>query len=48
MFELDAWLKKTKFPALGHIEVRFAKGDDVLLSPCQGRDTCYINIVGHR
>ncbi len=26
------------------VEVRFVKGDDALLSPSQGRDTCYIAV----
>jgi L-gulonolactone oxidase len=27
------------------IEVRFVKGDDIWLSPCQGRDSCYIGVI---
>ncbi|KAG2392710.1 hypothetical protein C9374_011435 [Naegleria lovaniensis] len=30
------------------VEVRFVKADDVWLSPCYGRDTCYIGIIMYR
>ncbi|CAM5130781.1 unnamed protein product [Natator depressus] len=30
------------------VEVRFARGDDVLLSPCFQRDSCYANIIMYR
>jgi len=30
------------------IEVRFVKGDDIWLSPCYGRDSCYIGIIMYR
>uniref|UniRef100_A0A8D2J537 L-gulonolactone oxidase n=1 Tax=Varanus komodoensis TaxID=61221 RepID=A0A8D2J537_VARKO len=30
------------------VEVRFARGDDILLSPCFQRDSCYINIIMYR
>lgn len=29
------------------IEVRFVKGDDIWLSPCYGRDSCYIGVVAN-
>nr|VFJ92724.1 MAG: L-gulonolactone oxidase [Candidatus Kentron sp. H]VFJ93268.1 MAG: L-gulonolactone oxidase [Candidatus Kentron sp. H]VFK00444.1 MAG: L-gulonolactone oxidase [Candidatus Kentron sp. H] len=29
------------------IEVRFVRGDDVWLSPCQGRDSCYIGVIAY-
>lgn len=29
------------------IEVRFAQGDDTWLSPCQGRDSCYIGVIAY-
>jgi L-gulonolactone oxidase len=29
------------------IEVRFVKGDDLWLSPCQGRDSCYIGVIAY-
>jgi L-gulonolactone oxidase len=30
------------------VEVRFVRGDDILLSPAYGRDSCYINIISYR
>ncbi|KAM7173705.1 L-gulonolactone oxidase [Macrochelys suwanniensis] len=30
------------------VEVRFARGDDILLSPCFQRDSCYMNIIMYR
>ncbi|XP_029452079.1 L-gulonolactone oxidase-like [Rhinatrema bivittatum] len=49
LLELKAWLEKTPnvvahFP----VEVRFAQADNILLSPCFHRDSCYINILMHR
>nr|VFK16076.1 MAG: L-gulonolactone oxidase [Candidatus Kentron sp. LFY] len=29
------------------IEVRFVGGDDIWLSPCQGRDSCYIGVIAY-
>jgi L-gulonolactone oxidase len=29
------------------IEVRFAKGDDIWLSPSYGRDSCYIGVIAY-
>jgi L-gulonolactone oxidase len=29
------------------IEVRFVKGDNIWLSPCQGRDSCYIGVIAY-
>ncbi len=29
------------------IEVRFVKGDDIWLSPCQGQDSCYIGVIAY-
>lgn len=29
------------------IEVRFVQGDDIWLSPCQGRDSCYIGVIAY-
>jgi L-gulonolactone oxidase len=29
------------------IEVRFVKGDDIWLSPCYGRDTCYVGVIAY-
>ncbi|XP_022110599.1 L-gulonolactone oxidase-like [Acanthaster planci] len=47
--ELKSWLNANKdvnvhFP----VEVRFVKGDDIMLSPAHGRETCYINIILYR
>ncbi|XP_057245075.1 L-gulonolactone oxidase-like, partial [Malurus melanocephalus] len=30
------------------VEVRFCRGDRIPLSPCFGRDSCYINIIMYR
>ncbi|EHB14250.1 L-gulonolactone oxidase [Heterocephalus glaber] len=30
------------------VEVRFTRGDDILLSPCSQRDSCYMNIIMYR
>mmetsp|Transcript_18022 Transcript_18022/g.54176 ORF Transcript_18022/g.54176 Transcript_18022/m.54176 type:complete len:291 (-) Transcript_18022:119-991(-) len=30
------------------VEVRFVKGDDIFLSPCYGRDSCYIGVIMYR
>uniref|UniRef100_A0A8C8U9F4 L-gulonolactone oxidase n=1 Tax=Peromyscus maniculatus bairdii TaxID=230844 RepID=A0A8C8U9F4_PERMB len=30
------------------VEVRFTRGDDILLSPCFQRDSCYMNIIMYR
>jgi len=30
------------------IEVRFVKGDDILLSPAYGQDVCFIGIIMYR
>jgi L-gulonolactone oxidase len=30
------------------IEVRFARGDDAWLSPCHGRDSCYVGVIAYR
>lgn len=50
-FALDSLLEiikekdlKVHFP----IEVRFVKGDDIMVSPCFGRDSCYIGIIMYR
>ena len=48
LFELKTWLDNSSFKAHFPVEVRFVKGDDLLLSPAQGRDSCYINIVAYR
>lgn len=30
------------------VEVRFVKGDDIWLSPCYGRDSCFIGVIMYR
>ena len=30
------------------VEVRITRGDDILLSPCFQRDSCYMNIIMYR
>lgn len=53
--ELRAWLDRTRndtasvdvrpsFP----LEIRFSKGDDIYLSPANGRTSCWIGIVKYK
>ncbi|KAM9316360.1 L-gulonolactone oxidase-like [Gastrophryne carolinensis] len=49
LMNLKTWLEKNPnvvahFP----VEVRFARGDNILLSPCYNRDSCYMNIIMYR
>ncbi|KAM4771261.1 L-gulonolactone oxidase-like [Rhinophrynus dorsalis] len=49
LMQLKGWLEKNPnvvahFP----VEVRFARGDDILMSPCYQRDSCYMNIIMYR
>ncbi|XP_066566221.1 L-gulonolactone oxidase-like [Amia ocellicauda] len=49
LLQLKAWLEST--PAVvAHfpVEVRFTRGDDILLSPCFQRDSTYMNIIMYR
>ena len=48
LYELKAWIENNGFPAHFPVEVRFAKGDYLMLSPSHGRDSCYINIIMYR
>ena len=48
LYELKNWIEKTGFEAHFPVEVRFVRGDDLLMSPAHGRDTCYINIIMYR
>nr|XP_033795170.1 L-gulonolactone oxidase-like isoform X1 [Geotrypetes seraphini]XP_033795172.1 L-gulonolactone oxidase-like isoform X2 [Geotrypetes seraphini] len=49
LLELKAWLDRNpKVVAHFPVEVRFAQGDNILLSPCFHRDSCYMNILMHR
>ncbi len=42
--ELDAWIKKEKIRVSFPAEIRFSQGDDIYLSPSQGRNSIYIAI----
>lgn len=47
--ELKAMLEaQPKVVAHYPVEVRFARADDILLSPCFQRDSCYVNIIMYR
>uniref|UniRef100_T1JBA5 L-gulonolactone oxidase n=1 Tax=Strigamia maritima TaxID=126957 RepID=T1JBA5_STRMM len=49
LIELENWFSQnTDVRAHFPIEVRFVKGDDLLISPSHGRDSCYINIIMYR
>ncbi|CAM4529198.1 L-gulonolactone oxidase [Lepidochelys kempii] len=49
LLELKAVLENNpKVVAHYPVEVRFARGDAVLLSPCFQRDSCYMNIIMYR
>ncbi|KAG8506324.1 L-gulonolactone oxidase [Galemys pyrenaicus] len=49
LLELKATLEANpKMVAHFPVEVRFARGDDILLSPCFQRDSCYMNIIMYR
>lgn len=45
---LDALVEEGGFRAQLPIEIRFAPADDVWLSPCQGRATCYLGVISYR
>ncbi|XP_065443349.1 L-gulonolactone oxidase-like [Chrysemys picta bellii] len=49
LLELKAVLENNpKVVAHYPVEVHFARGDDILLSPCFQRDSCYMNIIMYR
>lgn len=48
LYELQEWIAKNKFYAHFPVEVRFVKGDSLLISPAMGRDSCFINIIMYR
>ncbi|VFV44087.1 l-gulonolactone oxidase [Lynx pardinus] len=49
LLELKAVLEThPKMVAHFPVEVRFTRGDDILLSPCFQRDSCYMNIIMYR
>ncbi|KAM8953293.1 L-gulonolactone oxidase-like [Pelodytes ibericus] len=49
LMQLKSWLDRNPH-VVAHfpVEVRFAQGDDILLSPCYNRDSCYMNIIMYR
>ncbi|XP_072489947.1 L-gulonolactone oxidase isoform X2 [Notamacropus eugenii] len=49
LLELKAMLESNPH-VVAHfpVEVRFVKGDDILLSPCFQKDSCYMNIIMYR
>lgn len=49
LLELKAALENNpKMVAHYPVEVRFARGDGIWLSPCFQRDSCYMNIIMYR
>ncbi|XP_055465794.1 L-gulonolactone oxidase isoform X2 [Psammomys obesus] len=49
LLELKAMLEAhPKVVAHYPVEVRFTRGDEILLSPCFQRDSCYMNIIMYR
>lgn len=46
--EIEASIKKNSFQTLFPIEIRFAKGDDLWLSPAYGRDSVYFAVHTYR
>lgn len=49
LWELKNWIDvNPQIPIHFPVEVRFVKGDNILISPAFGRDTCYINIIMYR
>lgn len=49
LLELKATLEANpKVVAHYPVEVRFTRADDILLSPCFQRDSCYMNIIMYR
>ncbi|NP_001088534.1 uncharacterized protein LOC495407 [Xenopus laevis] len=49
LMQLKGWLEKNPH-VVAHfpVEVRFARGDDILMSPCYHQDSCYMNIIMYR
>ena len=45
MLQIRNMIKQKDYKVHLPIEVRFVKGDDIWLSPCQGRDSCFIGII---
>ncbi|KAJ1993902.1 D-arabinono-1,4-lactone oxidase [Dimargaris cristalligena] len=46
--QLNQVLAKAKYPIHFPIEIRFVQHDDIWLSPCYQRDTCYIGVVMYK
>jgi L-gulonolactone oxidase len=47
LLELRALIARRGHPAHLPIEVRFARGDGIWLSPCHGRDTAYVGVIAY-
>ncbi|NEO49793.1 D-arabinono-1,4-lactone oxidase [Moorena bouillonii] len=45
ILQIRQMIKEKDYQVHLPIEVRFVKGDDIWLSPCQGRDSCYIGVI---
>ncbi|NES64348.1 MAG: FAD-binding protein [Okeania sp. SIO2D1] len=45
IWQIRQMIKEKDYQVHLPIEVRFVKGDDIWLSPCQGRDSCYIGVI---
>ncbi|RKP09805.1 L-gulonolactone oxidase-like protein [Thamnocephalis sphaerospora] len=41
-------IRRAPYPVHFPIEIRFVAGDDIWMSPAQGRDVCYIGIIMYR
>ncbi|XP_064476359.1 L-gulonolactone oxidase-like isoform X2 [Ornithodoros turicata] len=49
IWKLREWIENTSgIYAHIPIEIRFARSDNLLMSPAYGRDTCYMNIIMYR
>ncbi|XP_031959215.1 bifunctional epoxide hydrolase 2 isoform X3 [Corvus moneduloides] len=49
LLELKAALERNpELVAHFPVEIRFSRGDEILLSPCFRRDSCYINVIMYR
>jgi L-gulonolactone oxidase len=48
MHGLKRIIEANDFKAHFPVEVRFVKGDEIPLSMCSGRDTCFIGIIAYR
>ncbi|XP_075056574.1 L-gulonolactone oxidase-like [Mixophyes fleayi] len=49
LMQLKSWLERNP-QVVAHfpVEVRFVRGDDILLSPCYQRNSCYMNVIMYR